>query len=221
MNYTIYVGTSLTTSGRTVIFFYMQPLFLAVLAHYFLPDDRLTLRKTSGLVLALLSLIVLFMTKLSTGHPPTRLGDSLVLTGALSFALQNLIIKRAVGKIHPVAIILWSSLGCSLVLGVCWSLFEYSSPFVFSLRASLSLLYLSHIYGAFAFVALASLLQNNSATRVNALIFLAPVFGVLLGLLLLGEPFTNLQFLGMTGICIGVYIVTSSRTPQTQSSGEA
>src|SRR5262245_29290413 len=50
---TAYVGTFWTTAGRATVFFYTQPLFLALLAPYFLPGERLTSRKLWGLGLAL------------------------------------------------------------------------------------------------------------------------------------------------------------------------
>src|SRR5262245_54933868 len=36
-NLMVYVGTARTTSGRATVFFYSQPIFLAVLASFFLP----------------------------------------------------------------------------------------------------------------------------------------------------------------------------------------
>jgi drug/metabolite transporter (DMT)-like permease len=52
-NLLLYLGTARTASGRATVFFYSQPVFLAVLAHYFLPRDSLTLRKDCGLIFAL------------------------------------------------------------------------------------------------------------------------------------------------------------------------
>ncbi|MBI3302587.1 MAG: DMT family transporter [Deltaproteobacteria bacterium] len=216
-NLMIYVGTAHTTSGRATVFFYTQPVFLAVLAHYFLQGDRLTMRKGYGLILALCGLVALFLAKLSAGQSPTLVGDILVLSGALATAIQNVIIKRAAGKIHPVALTLWSSLVASLLLGVCSWGFEQNASFVFSTRAVASLLYLSLISAAFGFVAFAWLIQHNSATRVTALVFLAPVCGVLFGRLLLHETLTSVQLLGVAGICIGVYVVTSSGTLRVQA----
>lgn len=209
LNFVVYIGTAHTTSGRATVFFYTQPIFLAVLAHYFLAGDRLTLRKGYGLILALCGLVALFLTKLSAGQSSTVLGDSLVLSGALATAVQNVIIKRSAGKIHPVALILWGSAVSALLLGLCWWGFEYGARFVFSGRAIASLLYLSLISAAFGFVVFAWLIQRNSASRVTALVFLAPVFGVLFGWLLLHETLTNVQLLGVAGVCAGVYIVNS------------
>lgn len=216
-NLMLYLGTARTTSGRATVFFYTQPIFLAVFAHYFLPGDRLTLRKVCGLALALSGLVVLFLAKLSAGQSPTMIGDILVLSGALAFAIYNVITKRSAGKIHPAALILWSSLVSALLLGTCWWGFEQSAPFIFSARAVISLSYLSLISAAFSFVVFAWLLQHYSATHVTALVFLAPVFGVLFAWLLLRETLTGVQLLGVAGICVGVYIVNSRSALQTQA----
>lgn len=216
-NFTTYVGTALTTAGRATVFFYTQPIFLAVLAHSLLPDDRLTVRKASGLILALCGLTVLFLDKLSAGRSSSTVGDLLVLSGAVALAVQNLIIKRAAGKIHPIALTLWMTVAASLVLGV-WSWgFEQGAAFTFTTRAVTSLLYLSFISAAFGFVVFAWLIQRHSATRVTALVFLTPVFGVFFGWLLLHETLTGVQLLGVAGICVGVYIVNSRSALQTQA----
>src|SRR6266508_2618143 len=76
-NLMVYLGTARTTSGRAIVFFYTQPVFLAVLAHYFLPGDSLTLRKGCGLIFAMAGLVVLFLDKLGIGHSSTVLGDLL------------------------------------------------------------------------------------------------------------------------------------------------
>jgi drug/metabolite transporter (DMT)-like permease len=96
--------------------------------------------------------------------------------------------------------------------GGSW-LFEHEASFLFSTRAVLSLLYLSVVSAAFSFVAFAWLLQHYSATRVNTLVFLAPVFGVALSWLWLGETLTMVQLAGVAGVCLGVYVVTSSAAP--------
>lgn len=216
-NLMIYLGTARTTSGRATVFFYTQPVFLAVLAHYFLPGDSLTLRKGCGLICAMAGLVVLFLEKLGAGRSSTILGDLLVLSGALATATQNLIIKRVAGKIHPVTLVFWGTVVSALLLGVGWWEFERKATVIFSTWAIASVLYLSLISAAFGFVAFAWLLQHNSATRVVALVFLAPVFGVLFAWLLLRETLTSLQLLGVLGVCAGVYIVSSGGDSQAKA----
>ena len=219
INITAYVGTSWTTAGRATVFFYTQPLFLALLAPYFLPGDRLTRRKLCGLGLALCGIVALFFTKLSGREASTLAGDIFVLTGALVSAFSGIATKRTAGRIHPVALICWQCwLSWPLLALMSWWL-EVGRPFVFTGRAVAAILYLGLISAAFGFVAFAWLIQRNSATRVTALTFLAPVFGVAYSWFFFHEAFTPLQLLGVLGVCVGVYIVNSrSRWRQTDQS---
>jgi drug/metabolite transporter (DMT)-like permease len=196
------------------VFFYTQPLFLALLAPYFLPGDRLTSRKLCGLGLALCGIIALFFTKLSGRADSTLAGDIFVLSGALVSAFSGIATKRTAGRIHPVALICWQCwLSWPFLALMSWWL-EAGRPFVFTGRAVAAILYLGLISAAFGFVAFAWLIQRNSATRVTALTFLAPVFGVAYSWLFFGELFTPLQLLGVLGVCIGVYVVNSRGTSQ-------
>jgi O-acetylserine/cysteine efflux transporter len=214
INITAYVGTSWTTAGRATVFFYTQPLFLALLAPYFLPGDRLTSRKLCGLGLALCGIIALFFAKLSGRADSTLAGDIFVLSGALVSAFSGIATKRTAGRIHPVALICWQCwLSWPFLALMSWWL-EAGRPFVFTGRAIAAILYLGLISAAFGFVAYAWLLQRNSAMRVTALTFLAPVFGVAYSWLFFSEVFTPLQLLGVLGVCIGVYVVNSRGAAQ-------
>ncbi|MCE2485267.1 MAG: DMT family transporter [Desulfurellaceae bacterium] len=219
-NVAAYVGTSRTTSGRAAVFFYAQPIFLALLAPYFLPGDRLTLRKLSGLGLAFGGVIVLFLAKLGGGITPTLIGDAIVLSGAVATAVSGVMTKRVAGRIHPVALICWQSWMSWPLLGLSSWMWEADAVFVFSGRAVVSILYLGIVSAAFGFVAYAWLIQRNSATRVAALTFLSPVFAVLYGWLLLGEYMGASQLAGVAGVCLGVYIVNSGRMPYPQTAAD-
>jgi uncharacterized membrane protein len=56
----LYIGIGLTTASRAVVFLYGAPFFVALGAHYLLPDDRLTPAKASGLAVAFGGLILAF-----------------------------------------------------------------------------------------------------------------------------------------------------------------
>lgn len=215
-NFIAYMGTALTTSGRATVFFYTQPIFLALLAPYFLPGDHLTVRKICGLGLALCGVIALFFTKLAGRTGSTFTGDVLILSGAVVSAFYGIAVKRTAGRIHPVTLICWQSwVSWPLLAMLSWR-FEPGRPFVFTGRAIAAILYLGLISAAFGFVVFAWLLQRNAATRVTALTFLTPVFGVAYSWFLLNETLSPFQLLGVLGVCLGVYIVSSGRTPRSQ-----
>ena len=154
------------------------------------------------------------VTKLSGRVDSTLAGDIFVLSGALVSAFSGIATKRTAGRIHPVALICWQCwLSWPFLALLSWWL-ESGRPFVFTARAVTAILYLGLISAAFGFVAFAWLIQRNSATRVTALTFLAPVFGVVYSWFFFGETFTPVQILGVLGVCVGVYVVNTSRALQ-------
>jgi drug/metabolite transporter (DMT)-like permease len=209
INVTAYVGTSWTTAGRATVFFYTQPLFLALLAPYFLPGDRLTSRKLCGLGLALCGIVALFFTKLSG-----REGSTLAVTFSFSPEPWSVHFPGLPPSGPPaVFILLRSSAGNrgfrGRCLRSCLGGWRQAVPLYLPDEQSQAILYLGVISAAFGFVAFAWLIQRNSATRVTALTFLAPVFGVAYSWFFFREAFTPLQLLGVLGVCLGVYIVNS------------
>ena len=129
-NITAYVGTAWTTPGRAVVFFYTQPLFLTLLAPYFLPGDRITVRKLTGVLFALCGVIALFLTKIQGGQTSTLAGDVLVLSGALMTAFSSIATKKTAGRIHPVALVCWQSWLSWPFLGLLSWWLEAGQPFV-------------------------------------------------------------------------------------------
>jgi drug/metabolite transporter (DMT)-like permease len=55
------------------------------------------------------------------------------------------------------------------------------------------------------------LLQRSDASKASVFFFLNPVFGLLLGALLLGEPLHVLDFVGTAGVAAGIYLVQRAR----------
>jgi drug/metabolite transporter (DMT)-like permease len=51
------------------------------------------------------------------------------------------------------------------------------------------------------------LIHNYSVSRLSAFTFLTPIFGVLFGILLLGEEFTNSLMVGLPLVCAGIFLV--------------
>ena len=218
-NMAVYLGTALTTSGRSAVFFSAQPIFIALLAPFFLPGDRLTARKVCGLGVAFSGIVVLFSAQLFSdkfggGLTDALVGDAIVLSSALTIGISGIITKRVAGRIHPIALVCWQTWITWPILTVCSWMFEADQPFLLSTRVIVSIVYLSVLSAAFGFVAYAWLIQRHSPTRVASLTFLTPVFAVLLGWLLLNEHMGVVQLLGVASVCVGIYIVNSSRASQ-------
>lgn len=217
-NMAVYLGTALTTSGRSAVFFSAQPIVIALLAPFFLPGDRLTARKLYGLGIAFGGIIVLFSAELFSNQldgwlSDAVIGDAIVLSSAVTIGISGIITKRVAGRIHPISLVCWQTWITWPILAVMAWIFEADQPFLISTRVIVSVAYLSVISAAFGFVAYAWLIQRNSATRVASLTFLTPVLAVFLGWLLLDEHMGMVQLFGVAGVCFGIYVVNSTGPP--------
>jgi len=71
----------------------------------------------------------------------------------------------------------------------------------------LAFLYQGVIAAGLTFAAFAALLKRHSASLLSSFIFLAPIFGVLLGHLILRDPLTSYLGVGLGLVAVGIFIV--------------
>ena len=57
----VYFGLSKTNASRGALLTNLQPFFLLFLAHIFIPGDRITVRKSAGLIMGFCGLAVVFL----------------------------------------------------------------------------------------------------------------------------------------------------------------
>jgi len=81
-------------------------------------------------------------------------------------------------------------------------------------RARLGVVFLQTVVGAFAsYLTWMWMLRHYPATQMSSFVFLTPVFALLFGVGLLGEPLTLKLVLALVGVAIGILLV-SRRQPR-------
>lgn len=204
----IYLGMQYTTASRLTVFLYTSPFFVALLLPRFVPSERLRGVQWAGLALAFAGVVVAFGE--SFRHlDATRLhGDALALAAGVLWGLTTLTI-RATRLGHASAEkTLFYQLGItslvmpmlSLLLGERWSL-HYSAYAWTSIALQTAI-------GAFAsYLAWMWLLRYYPATRISSFTFLTPLFALIFGVALLGEPLTAQLLFALAGVGLGILLV--------------
>jgi drug/metabolite transporter (DMT)-like permease len=183
-------GLALTDASRGVLFLYATPFLVAVAAHFIIPGDRLTGLKLIGLVAAFAGLA------LSTGgrsagmvSPNQALGDFYCFVAALFWAATTLVVRRTSLKaLAPEKVLFYQLVVAApmLIFGA-WLIGE--AGFINVQPITLTAFAFSTVVVVFvSYVAWFWLLQHYPISDVSAFTFLAPIFGVLAGYLLLNEP---------------------------------
>lgn len=183
----LFLALDLTTVARSSIIFYSMPVWLSVFGHFLLPAERVSKVKGVGLLLAMLGVVIAVAGRGAAGDEASLLGDILALLAAMCWASIAL-----TARITPVAHVriemqlMWQLLVSGIVLLLLSPLFgpllrDYSTIHVVSVLGQGVII----VFAAFLFWFW--LIKTYPASSVASFSFLSPVFGVLLGWLLLGE----------------------------------
>ncbi len=183
-------------------------LFAAVVAAVWIGEE-LTMKKVLGLVMGLVGVAVL------VGWDPIPLSSIVLLSvgamlaASLSYAIGGVYVKRTFVGIPPLAMAIGQQAGAAVLLLplAAVSLPEEAPP----LPAVLCALALTLLSTAVAYLLYFRLIESVGPTKTLTVTFLIPVFGLLFGVLLLGEPVGVGTLVGSGIILYGVALVTEVR----------
>lgn len=205
----LYWSLVYTPVSRSLIFMYTHPFWVALGAHFFLKNDRLTTSKIFGLLLAFCGVVAVFQARSPALPPLHMVGDIMAILAAIFWAATTLYVKHIVGKVELDHFqTLFAQLFYSIpVLALCSVLFDFPAKLDFTPVVVAALFYQSVIVAFGSYLVWFWLIGRHTVSRLAAFTSMAPVFGVVLGGLLLKEPLTLLVWLGLACVAGGVYIV--------------
>ena len=166
--------------------------------------ERVRARQVTGIFIAMAGL---GLVGLSSGGSVTPLGLGLILCGALSWALGNLVLKRLKG-ISMLPVFVWASLVpplpmLALSLGV-----EGPAPLAtiagLSAMAWGAVLYVAIISTAVGYSIWGALLSRHNAAAITPFALLIPVVGLAVAAVVLGERLTVMEAAGTIIILAGL-----------------
>lgn len=187
----IFWGLNYTLASRTAVILNTQPIWTAVLAHFFVSGDRLTRLKAVGLCLAFAGVLALFHGQVAADGRDTMTGDLMMLGAALAWAVQNVVTKGITRHVEPMTIVFWQALCSAMMFFVVSGFVERGLPMSFGHPTFLfCLIYIVLVATAYSFVKWVDLIRHNDPSTVASFCFVTPVAGVLFGRVLLTEPIT-------------------------------
>ncbi|MEM7111972.1 MAG: DMT family transporter [Chloroflexota bacterium] len=198
------------SSGLASIINTAGPALTVLLAHFVLADEKLTWRKTVGIVLAIGGALLLIL-RGESGLPDvsqtSNTGYLLLGIAIIVITANTVYIRRFTRDFDPFQITSIQVLLAGLVLtpfalsfiGIRWELITWEG------MAALG-------YGAFigtfvGFVLFLQIAQSFGATAAAMTNYVNPVFATLTGMFLLGETVTVGMAVGMAIIVAGVWLV--------------
>lgn len=184
------------------------PLFTIILAHFLIADDRLTPAKMVGVLLGFSGLVLLITPSLSDGFQATTGGLIAVTIAAASYGLGVVYARKNLRGLPPLVAPTAQLIMATIYTAPLVLMFEqpFNMP-IPSWPAIGSLLVLAIIGTGLAFVIYYRLVERTSATYLSMVTYLVPVFGVILGVLVLHERLDWQAYAGCGLILLGVMVV--------------
>jgi len=208
----IYRGLVWTTATRGVLFLYLAPFFVVIGSRWLVPGDHFHLSQWLGLSLSFVGIVIAFGLPTPAADSRQILGDLMLVGGAAAWAATTLTIKAsALNRISAEKTLLYQLVVSAPLLGLGAMVFGERITAMPSAVALGAFAYQTIYVVSITFTIWFVLVVRYSAARLSVFTFLAPLFGVAAGHLVLGEPLTPAFALAVALVAAGLLLVNRPR----------
>lgn len=198
-----------TTVARASILFYTMPFWVAIGAHILIPGERITRLKTLGLLFALAGVVLTLSDSSAESAALERsyLGDFFCLIAAAAWAVIAILVRTTKLQSSSPEMQLLYQLAVSapiLIVGasIGGEFLREPTPLIWSIFAFQVVVVVS-----IGFLTWFWVLSVYPVANMAVFSFLAPVFGVFFGWLILDEQITISLILALLLIALGIALV--------------
>jgi drug/metabolite transporter (DMT)-like permease len=204
----IYRGLVWTTATRGVLFIYLAPFFVVIGSRWLVPGDHFHISQWLGLLLSFIGIVIAFGLPTPAAGSRQVFGDLMLVGGAAAWAATTLTIKAsALNRISAEKTLLYQLVVSAPLLGLGALVFGERMTAPPSAVALGAFAYQTVYVVSITFTIWFVLVVRYSAARLSVFTFLAPLFGVAAGHLVLGEPLTPAFAVAVALVAAGLLLV--------------
>ncbi|WP_373353172.1 DMT family transporter [Pseudoroseicyclus sp. CXY001] len=201
----LFLALDLTNVTRTSILFYSMPVWTLLIGHFVLGTERITGAAALGLACAMGGMVLALAER---GRQAASLaGDLCAIAGAIGWAVTLLIAKHSpLRELRPEGQLLWQVLVSAPILLL---LAPFFGPLIreFEPVHLIGIAFQIVVVVSFGFIFWLWLLSIYPAGGVASFSFLAPVFSVGLGWLVLGDHLSWRLFAALALVALGIVLI--------------
>ena len=207
-NALLFIGQQYTTSATAAIIISLSPILTAGFAAVVLPNELLTRRRGSGIVLGLLGVGIAVHPDPSTLLTTAVLGEGFIFLAALALAIGGVALRRLRSSLSSLAVTAWATLiGGVVMLVLSLVRGESIATASWSSIALLAVGYNGVIATPLGYIAYFTLLDTVGPVRVNLLTYVSPLVTGVAGWVVLDEQLSALTVVGFVVIAAGFTLV--------------
>ncbi len=210
----LFKSVEYSSVARISILFYTMPMWVALGAHFLIPGERLTRWRSLGLLLAVAGVVLALSDQEIAAREDAWIGDAMALIASTFWAAIALTARTTqMSKASPeMQLIYQLAVSAPVMIGIAiWTgdtyrdmTYELFGIFLFQALIVVGVGFLTWFW----------VLSIYPASNMASFGFLAPVFGVLAGWLILGENVSVLIIGALVLVAIGIVLVNRKAAPK-------
>ena len=209
-----YWGAKYVFSNLGAILWSLLPLFVAGMAHFCIPDDRLNLRKALGMLIGLFGAILLLTQGENLGEGEVTLGLLAILLSVFLAAWPNVYLKMQNEKVDSYHLNGFGMSFAGLVFSVFYFLYERGQTIPLDFNNVGAVFFLTVPGTVLTWGIYIWLFNYLPVTQISYTAFYPPIVASLVGWLFLGESLPFIAIVGSAMIIAGGYLVVSKKRPK-------
>jgi drug/metabolite transporter (DMT)-like permease len=206
----IFFGLQYTSASRMAVFIYLAPFIVALGMPLIAPAERLDRWQSVGLAAAFAGVVWAFADGFTApaAGPKQWLGDTLGIAAAVLWGMTTLVLRGSrLSSALPEKTLLYQLLVSGLALAAATLVAGEPWPARLTGASLWPLAFQTAVVTFASYLVWFWLLRHYPATRISAFTLLTPMFGLLAGVLLLGEPVTARLLVALAAVSLGIALV--------------
>jgi drug/metabolite transporter (DMT)-like permease len=217
----VFWGEQRISSGLAAVLQSTFPAFGLVIAHFYLPNEPITLKRVVGVLLGFTGVAIVFSQQLSIAGKTALLGSVALVLSALCGSYGNVLVKAYGTQVDPF-VLAAGQMVCGFPPLLAIAVATEGNPFRLHWTgvAILSLAYLVIVGSVLAFTLFYWLVRHMDVLNTMLISLVTPVVAVVLGMIVLHEELNWRLFAGAACIISGIGFIVLRKRQKTIAKDE-
>ena len=206
-------GMRFVTAGKTAVLLYTMPIWTSLILHFYL-KEKLNSLKWIGVLLGSLGILsILGWDTLVNQDLKIFMGEVLIISGAISWAVSNVLIKKRMDREDPYIVNAFQLLIGTIGLILLAIPFEGTLDGIWTIKSIFIILFTGVVASSVNFTIWFYLLKKLDINTATFSSMLVPVFGLLFDRMILGNRLDPGVIIGGILIILGIFLVSKRQNP--------
>ena len=185
------------------------PLLVIVIAALFLRGESITVNRLAGLLVGFVGVALIVGLDITDLGSSSAVGELALLGSTLSYAIGAVYARAHIHGLRPMVPALFQVFFGLLVTGALAFATEHPLAVDWVPESIFAVVWLGLLGSGLAYLAFFRTLQRWGATRTSLVAYLLPVYGIVLGVAVRGEPISPTTLVGTVLIIAGIALVNA------------